>query len=495
MYLSEQAERDMILDVPTEDELPRHHHHQQPPPPPPPQLIFLDNNNNSGDDNNNNNDINKAPKKRAETWVHEETRTLIGFRKEMDKLFNTSKSNKHLWEQISLKMRDKGFDRAPSMCTEKWRNLLKDFKKAKQRVKDKHIININNNNSSPSDGGGGGGGFDDADISFGPVEGSNRQTLNLERRLDHDDLHIPISPDAVAASPPWTWRDSPATGGEGQPYSGKVINVKCGDYARRIGIDGSADGIKDAIRSAFSIRTKRGFWLEDEDQVIRCIDRDMPLGNYNLHVDAGMTIKVCLYNESDLPVHTEEKVFYTEDDYRGFLALNGWTCLKEISGFRYIDNMDDFRPGGKISEEKSGKTKVEPSEVVTTNKTTEGSEWFQKLSWTQMVSESNSSFNITQILPSVTYEKQSAEEPAAVAIPSENNGSNLDMNKKDPVNNVLTTTEHEREDNVKNVAVEKQEIIASMWRLLIPQVSWENIMSAKIKHLLVISASGRHALL
>ncbi|MQL77250.1 hypothetical protein Taro_009654 [Colocasia esculenta] len=75
----------------------------------------------------------KAPKKRAETWVQEETRNLVGFRRDMDGLFNTSKSNKHLWEQISAKMRDKGFDRSPTMCTDKWRNLLKEFKKSKQQ--------------------------------------------------------------------------------------------------------------------------------------------------------------------------------------------------------------------------------------------------------------------------------------------------------------------------------------------------------------------------
>ncbi|CAN1152386.1 Trihelix transcription factor GT-1 [Linum perenne] len=56
-------------------------------------------------------------------------------RREMDGLFNTSKSNKHLWEQISLKMREKGFDRSPTMCTDKWRNLLKEFKKVKHQEK------------------------------------------------------------------------------------------------------------------------------------------------------------------------------------------------------------------------------------------------------------------------------------------------------------------------------------------------------------------------
>jgi len=75
-----------------------------------------------------------GPKKRAETWVQDETRSLISLRREMDSLFNTSKSNKHLWEQISGRMRERGFDRSPTMCTDKWRNLLKEFKKAKQQL-------------------------------------------------------------------------------------------------------------------------------------------------------------------------------------------------------------------------------------------------------------------------------------------------------------------------------------------------------------------------
>jgi hypothetical protein len=77
----------------------------------------------------------KAPKKRAETWAQDEIKALIAYRKEMDSMFNTSKSNKHLWEQISLKMKEQGYDRSPTMCTDKWRNLLKEYKKAK--VQDK----------------------------------------------------------------------------------------------------------------------------------------------------------------------------------------------------------------------------------------------------------------------------------------------------------------------------------------------------------------------
>lgn len=106
--------RDMIIEVTTNGELP-------------PQQMIL------GDSSGGEDHEVKAPKKRAETWVQDETRILIAFRREMDGLFNTSKSNKHLWEQISAKMREKGFDRSPTMCTDKWRNLLKEFKKAKHQ--------------------------------------------------------------------------------------------------------------------------------------------------------------------------------------------------------------------------------------------------------------------------------------------------------------------------------------------------------------------------
>lgn len=79
-------------------------------------------------------------------------------------------------------------------------------------------------------------------------------------------------------------------GGDSQSSGGRVISVKCGDYTRRIGIDGTAEAIKEAIKSAFRLRTRRAFWLEDEDQIIRSLDRDMPLGNYTLHIDEGMLI-------------------------------------------------------------------------------------------------------------------------------------------------------------------------------------------------------------
>ncbi|KAL8550662.1 hypothetical protein ACS0TY_009177 [Phlomoides rotata] len=327
-----------------------------------------------------------APKKRAETWVQEETRALISLRKEIDMLFNTSKSNKHLWDNISLKMREKGFDRSPTMCTDKWRNLLKEFKKVKQNNQDgngsgsankmnyyKEIEEIlrernkngpNWKNSEASNNGAvpvavaGGSkvdsfmqfsdkGIDDTSLTFGPVEANGRSPLNLERRLDHDGHPLAITAaDAVGASgvSPWNWRETPGSGEQTNTYDGRVITVKLGDYTKRIGIDGSADAIKEAIKSAFRLRTKRAFWLEDEDNVVRTLDRDMPLGNYTLHVDEGLTVKVCFYGESD-QVHTEDKTFYTEDDFRDFLSRRSWTCLREYSGYRNVDSMDELCPG------------------------------------------------------------------------------------------------------------------------------------------------------
>nr|KYP56562.1 hypothetical protein KK1_002803 [Cajanus cajan] len=361
-FYKEEGARDMMIEVVSNGDLP-------PPPPlhpaPPPMIL--------GESSGEDPEVEiKAPKKRAETWVQDETRSLIGLRREMDALFNTSKSNKHLWEQISAKMREKGFDRSPTMCTDKWRNLLKEFKKAKHQDRAgsgsakmsyyKEIDEILRERSksvqykSPTpppkvdsfmqfaDKG-----IDDTSISFGPVEATGRPTLNLERSLDHDGHPLAITTaDAVAASgvPPWNWREAPGNGGESQSCCGRVISVKWGDYTRRIGIDGTPEAIKEAIRAAFRLRTKRTFWLEDEDQIIRSIDREMPIGNYTLHLDEGMAIKLCLYDESDhIPVHTEDKIFYTEDDYRDFLTRRGWICLREFDGYRNIDNMDDLRPG------------------------------------------------------------------------------------------------------------------------------------------------------
>ncbi|KAG9147285.1 hypothetical protein Leryth_018007 [Lithospermum erythrorhizon] len=284
-----------------------------------------------------------------------------------------------------MKMREKGFDRSPTMCTDKWRNLLKEFKKIKQKqeingcskmscfneieeVLRERSKGNNSNNSSQTNNNNNEGvykspsalkldsfmqfsekGLDDPNIMFGPVEANDRQTLNLERQLDHEGHPLATATaDVVAASgvSPWNWRGTPGNGEQNHSFEGRVITVKWGDYVKRIGIDGTPDAIKEAIKSAFRLRTKRAFWLEDEDTIIRTLDRDMPLGNYILHVDEGLTIKICLYEEpAHLPVHTEDKTFYTEDDFRDFLSRRGWTCLRECNGYHNVDNLDELCPG------------------------------------------------------------------------------------------------------------------------------------------------------
>lgn len=345
-----------------------------PQPPTPPLLLPESSGEDGGAHDHDSSSRASAPKKRAETWVQDETLSLIALRREMDNHFNTSKSNKHLWEAISAKMREQGFDRSPTMCTDKWRNLLKEFKKARSHARSsagaggngsakmayyKEIDDLLKRRgkaaASPAGSGGGGGaaksptptskiesylqfadkGFEDANIPFGPVEASHPLALTTA--------------DAVATNGvnPWNWRDTSTNGGDNQgTYGGRVILVKWGDYTKRIGIDGTAEAIKEAIKSAFGLRTRRAFWLEDEDEVVRSLDRDMPVGVYALHLDNGITIKLCTFEDADrMTVRTEDKTFYTEDDFRDFLSRRGWTLLREYSGYRVADTLDDLRPG------------------------------------------------------------------------------------------------------------------------------------------------------
>lgn len=179
--------------------------------------------------------------------------------------------------------------------------------------------------------------------------GPSRSALNLERRLDQEGHQLSLpSGDAVVENGihPWAWRDPTVNGGDRHmSYEGKVIFVKCGDTVRRIGVDGTAEAIKAAVKSAFGLRTKRAFWLEDEYGVVRSLDREMPAGPYLLHLDEGLTIKMCMHDDSSrLMDTTEEKTFYTDDDFREFLRRRGWVGLREVGGFRDVDSLDELRP-------------------------------------------------------------------------------------------------------------------------------------------------------
>lgn len=297
----------------------------------------------------------KAPKKRAETWVQEEIRALIAFRSEVDSLFNTSKSNKHLWDQISMKMRERGFDRSPAMCTDKWRNLLKDYKKVKHHdragsgkmscYKDlEELLRQRSKVAAPYRSPG----KLEPYMQYSP-KGPCKSALNLERRLDQEGHTLALpSADTVVENgiQSWAWRD-PMTNGEDEhlPHEGKVIIVKCGDTIRKVGVDGTSEAIKEAIKCAFGLRTKRAFWLEDEYGVVRSLDRAMPVGSYILHLDEGLTIKVCLHDESGrLMDATEEKTFYTEADFNEFLRRRRWLGLRDVDGFGDIDSLDELHP-------------------------------------------------------------------------------------------------------------------------------------------------------
>ncbi|MCO5561451.1 hypothetical protein L7F22_015072 [Adiantum nelumboides] len=302
----------------------------------------------SGDDHDS-----KAPKKRAETWVQDEIRALIAFRRELDAVFNTSKSNKHLWEQISFKMRERGYDRSATMCTDKWRNLLKEYRKAKPfdragsvklscykeleellQQRPKASTYKLQGNPEPY-------------VQYSP-KGSRASAVNIVRRLDTDgqiSLALPSNAAIVENGlQSWSWREAMTNGGD-RMYGGKVILVKFGEVMKRIGIDGTAEAIKDAIKSSFGLRSERAFWLEDEEGIIRCLDRDMPAGAYTLSLDEGVTVKICFHEkEGDhLLEPAEEKTFYTEAGFNEFLRRRQWPGLREVGSFRDVDTFDELR--------------------------------------------------------------------------------------------------------------------------------------------------------
>nr|GEX62900.1 mitotic spindle checkpoint protein MAD2 [Tanacetum cinerariifolium] len=90
-------------------------------------------------------------------------------------------------------------------------------------------------------------------------------------------------------------------GQQSNNYNGRVISVNWGRVTRRIGIDGPTDAIKETIKTVFNLRTNRAFWLEDSDRIVRTINRDMPQGNYTLHVDEGI-FDVLAYADKDVDV-------------------------------------------------------------------------------------------------------------------------------------------------------------------------------------------------
>lgn len=56
---------------------------------------------------------------------------------------------------------------------------------------------------------------------------------------------------------------------------------------------------------------------------------------------------MCLCDDVDRSTgRTENKIIYTEEDFRDFLTRRGWSGLREVGGFRDIDSIEDLRVGG-----------------------------------------------------------------------------------------------------------------------------------------------------
>lgn len=61
-------------------------------------------------------------------WSIQETRDFLMIRAELDPTFMETKRNKLLWEVISTKMKEKGYNRSSDQCKCKWKNLVTRYK-------------------------------------------------------------------------------------------------------------------------------------------------------------------------------------------------------------------------------------------------------------------------------------------------------------------------------------------------------------------------------
>ncbi|GMH30002.1 hypothetical protein Nepgr_031845 [Nepenthes gracilis] len=61
-------------------------------------------------------------------WSFQETKEFLMIRAELDRSFMETKRNKLLWEVISTKLKEKGFNRSAEQCKCKWKNLVTRYK-------------------------------------------------------------------------------------------------------------------------------------------------------------------------------------------------------------------------------------------------------------------------------------------------------------------------------------------------------------------------------
>ncbi|GMI79918.1 hypothetical protein like AT2G38250 [Hibiscus trionum] len=61
-------------------------------------------------------------------WSVQETKEFLSIRAELDQSFMETKRNKLLWEVISTRMKEKGYNRSAEQCKCKWKNLVTRYK-------------------------------------------------------------------------------------------------------------------------------------------------------------------------------------------------------------------------------------------------------------------------------------------------------------------------------------------------------------------------------
>ncbi|OWM81741.1 hypothetical protein CDL15_Pgr007779 [Punica granatum] len=94
---------------------PHHHHHRpQLQPHPQPQHVNVG--------------LVDSPADRFPQWSVQETKEFLMIRGELDQSFMETKRNKLLWEVISNKMKELGYNRSAEQCKCKWKNLVTRYK-------------------------------------------------------------------------------------------------------------------------------------------------------------------------------------------------------------------------------------------------------------------------------------------------------------------------------------------------------------------------------
>lgn len=106
-----------------------------------------------------------------------------------------------------------------------------------------------------------------------------------------------------------------------------------------------------------------------------------------------------------------------------------------------------------------------PSEInESTSKSGKGSSWFQKSPWTQLVTENNNSFSITQISPGITFRNHELTKPQEVANTVKNTdgmGNNLVNADKSESSKSGSTTVDDRKErgNASNLLEKSQQTV------------------------------------